>query len=151
MDNRCFPCLQKKGSNEFVPSAGSVLLLSRGNLSQSHVHRQHLYLLLVPLHLLFNVISVSNGSGPLVTSEQNCFVTLWIHLFSLCIHFLPCLSISFLLQAFSLQLVKPWQVKELEPLFQQQWIAYCGFPGVRLVWPLLIRSLWKDLVKGAGL
>lgn len=60
-----------------------------------------------------------NGSGPLVTSEQNCFVTSCIHFFSSCNHFLPCLPISFLLQVFSLQFVKPWQAKVLESFYQQ--------------------------------
>lgn len=63
--------------------------------------------------------SISSGSGPLVTSEQNYFVTSCIHFFSSYIHFLPCLSTSFILQVFPFQLVKPWQAKVLESLFQQ--------------------------------
>lgn len=107
---------------------GRKILFSRENLSQSQAHRQRLHLLLVPHRLLFNIISNSNGSGPLVTSEQNCFVTSCIHFFSSCILFLPYLSLSFVLQVFSLQLVKLWQAKELEPLFLQE--ADCLLKGV---------------------
>lgn len=92
VDYRCFQCLQETGSNGCGPSAGSLLPASGGNLSQGHVYRQWLHLLLVPHHLLFHVTSISSGSG--VTWQSKIVLS---HMFSLCAHFLPCLSISFLL------------------------------------------------------
>lgn len=101
----CFQHLQEIGSNELGLSAGKFLPIS--------VVARATYIAWnctccgsLPISSS-GVILISSGSGPPVNWQNRAVLS---HMFSPCAHFLLCLSISFLLQAFSLQFIQAWNV-----------------------------------------